>query len=50
MRQIGNRKEMDRLQTRGEPILQKIGGQVGYKMRRISKRKEVDSLQQEVDR
>jgi hypothetical protein len=31
MGQTGNRKEMDRLQTRGEPILQKIGGQVGYR-------------------
>jgi hypothetical protein len=30
-RWTGNRKEMDRLKTRGGPILQKIGGQVGYR-------------------
>jgi hypothetical protein len=31
MRQTGSRKEIDRLQTRSEPILQEIGGPVGYR-------------------
>ncbi len=44
MRQTGNRKEMDRLQTGGGPILQKIGGQVTEK-RWTGYRKEVARLQ-----